>query len=253
MMSWEQDLQQRREWCWNYGVHHRERLVETYMAQRGLKKRPFLADIIDELIEDIQEARLVEAVLPLDRFAQTERCGGRVVVTINSRIDQIPGVKDAAGVAYEAKWHESLHIDRDMGRPAPPAPWLKAPSGAALQPVATVVCRSMGRKGTLAEREREFIAETAGLAASIAGADLERCSSFREFQCRTADGGDLGWIGWELMRRTAMFLGVNRSALVKYLQQRGLIRIVERDGARRLIASPQRVQGPGGFEWARLD
>lgn len=85
-----------------------------YLDKHELKERPFLKDVIDEIVEDIQHARLREAVLRLDTFGQTQMVNGRIEVTINSRIAEMPGVKDAAGVAYVSKWHESWHVEHDI-------------------------------------------------------------------------------------------------------------------------------------------
>jgi hypothetical protein len=254
MTTWPLELQQRREWCWNYGVQHRETLLREYMARKGLTTRPFLVDVIDELIEEIQGARLTEGVLPLDRFAQTERRNGRIVVTINSRISAIPGVRDAEGVAYVGKWHESIHIPRDFATSPALAPWqqpLRSAEG--LDDRQTIVCRSTKLGATRRERDREFIAETAALAAAISGRDLERSPDYQQFRARAADGGDIGPIAWKLLRGAAQFIGVNRTALKKYLEQRGHIQVDMRDGRERLIAAPQRIVMPGKVGWRCLD
>jgi len=75
-----------------------------------------MKDVIDDLIEDVQGARLLEDVLPLDRFAQAEIVDNRVVVTINKRVMDMPGVKNVTGVALVSKCHESIHIARDFRR-----------------------------------------------------------------------------------------------------------------------------------------
>jgi hypothetical protein len=254
MTAWALELQQRREWCWNYGVQHREALLREYIARRGLTKRPFLAAVIDELIEDIQGARLTEAVLPLDRFAQTECRNGRIVVTINSRIPEIPGVLDVEGVAYVAKWHESIHIPRDFAPSPSLAPWQHPlMSAAGRDNSQTIVCRSTKLGATRRERDREFIAETAALAAAICGHDLEYSTDYQKFRWRAADGGDIGPIAWKLLAGAAEFIGVNRTVLVKYLELRGFVRVELYQGRRRLIAAPQRIVKPGKVEWRCLD
>src|SRR5579862_2260795 len=68
----------RRREHWPDGIAHREWLVHEVMHRCGLKTRPFVKDIIDEAITDVQEARLREDVLPLDRYGQTEVIEGRV-------------------------------------------------------------------------------------------------------------------------------------------------------------------------------
>ncbi|MDP6495960.1 MAG: hypothetical protein QGI09_11220, partial [Dehalococcoidia bacterium] len=99
--------------CWDLGVRHRETLLQVYMERNRLKHRPFLKNVIDDLLEDVQGVRLREEVLPLDTYARTEFVAGRVEVSINSRISEIPGVKDSRGVAHVAKWHESIHVEHD--------------------------------------------------------------------------------------------------------------------------------------------
>jgi hypothetical protein len=115
MTSANRSLDTRRANAWGLGILHRERLLRGYMDTKGLVERPLLKNVVDELIEEVQGARLRDEVLPLDRFAQTELVRGRAVVSINSRLADIPGVKDAAGVGYVAKWHESVHVERDLG------------------------------------------------------------------------------------------------------------------------------------------
>jgi hypothetical protein len=230
-----------RDDAWAFGIAHRERLVRRYMETHGLNERPFLKEIVDELIEEIQEARLIEGVLPLDRFAQTERDRGRVIVTVNSRIAEIPGVKDAAGVAYAAKWHESIHVDRDM------TPSSGASDGQQLSffneapDYHLIVCRAVGRGRTLPPIE--VFAETAGLAASIAEADLLRCPPFLRFRALAEQGGDLGGRGWQFLYRCAEAIGVNISALVRYFEQRGLCRVERSGGKSRLIADAPLIRG----------
>jgi hypothetical protein len=230
-----------RDDAWAFGIAHRERLVRRYIETRGLDTRPFLKDIVDELIEEIQEARLIEGVLPLDRFAQTERDRGRVVVTVNSRIAEIPGVKDAAGVAYAAKWHESIHVDQHM-TPAPDdRDGQQLPLFGDTPDHRLIVCRAVGRGRRLPPIE--VFAETAGLAAAIAEADLLRCSHFLRFRALAEQGGDLGGRGWQFLYRCAEAIGVNISALVRYFEQRGLCRVERSGGKARLIADARLIRG----------
>jgi hypothetical protein len=262
MARWYSSLEAKRAECWRLGIEHREALVPQYMQMRGLRARPFLKEMIDDLIQDVQNARLVEGPLPLDTYAQTEPEDGRVLITINSRIPKMRRVKDVAGVVLVTKCHESIHVPSMLpaagGTTRPQA--VLPGFGVQLSPI--IVCRrsasqrdesgqpaperprfgeplSHTRVAEPAEAEREFVAENAGLAMAIAGPDLVRCTSFLEFRQRAAAGGDLGPGGWSLLYATAECIGVNISALVRYFEQRGLIRIVEDAGRRRVVAAPQ--------------
>ena len=105
-------------------------------------------------------------------------------------------------------------------------------------------CRQFGRPPEHAspvdpeESEREFIAENAGLALAIAGADLARCEAWRELEGLATKGGDLGGRGWRLLYATAEAIGVNPPALLRYFGHRGWFHIKEDRGRRRLIAAP---------------
>ena len=246
MRPYGQSRQGKLRQCWDLGVQHRETLLKQYMEANQLTERPFLKDVIDDLIEEVQQARLREDILPLDTYAQTEVDRGRVMVTINSRIADIPGVKDAAGVAYIGKWHESMHVARDMDVGTAHAERHLTPfPGFEVGAPRLIVCRST-RPADRAIAEREFVAENAAIAAAIAGADLRRCDAFLEFRRLAARGGDLGGLGWRLLYRTAEAIGVNISALVTYLEQRGFIIVAPGGGKQRLLAVPQLL---GGTEW----
>ena len=69
----------------------------------------------EDIIEDPLGARLMVEPLPLDRFAQSEMVNGRAIITVNSRISEMPKVKDVQGFSYVAQWHEVEHVDRDLG------------------------------------------------------------------------------------------------------------------------------------------
>jgi hypothetical protein len=229
-----------------FGIRLREDLVERYMNDHRLRERPFLKDVVDDLIEEVQGARLREEVLLTDRFAQTEAVGGRLIVTINTRIAEIEGMKDPAGVANVAKWHESVHIERDMDFfSSHPKRFQPSLPGFGVQTPKLVVCRGILAL-TPQTADREFFAENAGVAAAIAGADLARCAPFLQFSRLATEGGDLGSLGWSLLYKTAELIGVNITALSKYFQQRGLFRIEQEEGRRRVIAAPQLF---GGLEW----
>jgi hypothetical protein len=216
------------------------------MMENALNERPFLKDIVDDLIRDIQHARLREDVLPLDRYAQSEVIGGRVEVTVNSRIAEIPGVRYASGTGYVAKWHESIHVSLDLAvvrknsfsQAQCPLP------GFEVEPPQIIVCRTVAPASS-ADAEREFIAENAGLAAAIAQADLERSSAFVRFQRLVSDGLEHGGDAWRLLYDASDDVGVNITALVRYSEQRGLFRVTE-NGRRRIIAAPRLF---GGMEW----
>jgi hypothetical protein len=236
--AWQRE---RFEEAWRFGTDHREALVGRLMARSGRRERPLLKEIIDEVIEEEQGARLLKQVLPLDTYAQTELVGGRAVVTVNSRIPEMPGVKDAAGARHVALWHESVHIPRDILPAAQAAAGAQATlPGFEVDVPRVVVCKTRKPLGP-AERAREFFAENAAQAAAIAAADLQRCGAYAEYQRRLARGGDLGRYGWALLYGIAAFIGVNITALCGYFEQRGLHRVEEVHGRRRLVASPQLI------------
>lgn len=232
-------LDRKRKESWNLGIEHREALVSQYMTRRAIQERPFLKDVVDDLIEEVQGARLRVEVLPLDTFGQTEAVNGRIEVSINSRIAKMPGVKDAAGVSHVTKWHESLHIERDLAMNPSDSPYLQLGfPGIDSQLPRLIVCRNTRSNDSIIA-EREFIAENAAVAAAIASSDLNRCPAFVRFRRLAVKGGDLGSTGWQLLYQTAGDIGVNITALVSYFERRGLYRIESHDGKRSLIANPQ--------------
>jgi hypothetical protein len=239
----------KREDCWAIGVRHRERLVAEFMSRTGLQVRPFLKNMIDDLIEDVQGARLREEVLPLDRFAQTELVDGRVVVSVNTRIADVPRAKDIAGIVYISKWHESIHVDRDFVEDSGDGERKDARPVADVNRSRLIVCRSTGgRRG--AQPPWEFVAENAALAAAIAGPDLARSRAFFRFQRLAAQRGDLGSRAWAALYEICEDIGVNIAALVRYFDHLGICHVVE-DGNRRRLYAP-----PGPFkelEWWRPD
>lgn len=235
-------IEQRRAMCWPMGIQHREMLLRAHMDRNGLSERPFLKDVVDDIIEEVQHARLLQGVLPLDTFGQTTVVGGRIEVTINSRIAEMPGVKDAAGVAYVSKWHESWHVEHDMEAGVAEAQRMQQllPGLDAVMPK-LIVCRST-RPLEPIDIQREFVAENAALAAAIAGPDLARCSEFLRFRRLAPDGGKLQSSAWQLLYKTAEVIGVNITALVRYCQQRGLFYVVQYEG---IIANPSL----GAVDW----
>jgi hypothetical protein len=236
-------LEAQRPFCWQVGVQHREALVARYMARKRLAERPLLKEIVDELIEEIQGARLREGMLPLDRFAQTEVVNGRAEITINKRIAKMPGVKEPGRVANVAKWHESMHVALDVkgpprrqGRPA------TLPLGLQVEGPQPTLCRTAIWTGHEVS-PREFIAEAAGLAAAIADADLQRCVSYVNFLQHASTGGNLGPVGWRLLYSVSAVIGVNITALVRYLEQHELCRLVARGDQTRLLGVRRPFRG----------
>jgi hypothetical protein len=218
------------------------------MERNRLKHRPFLKNVIDDLLENVQGVRLREEVLPLDTYAQTEFVAGRVEVSINSRISDVPGVKDPGGVAYVAKWHESIHVEFDTNldgaRQAGDQECLPGLVGEAPR---TIACRRV--EGGFDDRlAMEFRAENAGLAAAIAIQDLERCEPYSEWRRLLAQGGDVSKPGWTLLYSIAGEIGVNPSALVKLYGQLGVLAVLDSSEGRRLIATTSLV---GEEDWIR--
>jgi hypothetical protein len=235
-------LAARRTEAWRIGVELRERLLASFMEMDGLRERPLLKDVLDDLVQDVQDARLLDQVLPLDRYAQSEILGQRIVVTVNTRIAEIPGVKDAAGVRTLAVAHEAVHIDQDLDPTQIDRDvQLMLPDLDVTEP-RVIVCRTAGGAGRVGQPAQEFRAENAALAMAIALPDLQRCAAFVAFQRRAADGGDLGGAGWRLLYQTAEFVGVNISALVTYFTHRGLCYVEANGGRQRLMAAPRLLE-----------
>jgi hypothetical protein len=209
-------------------------LVVEYMRRNNLQDQPFLKNLVDDLIEEIQGARLLRGALPLDRFAQTEMSGDRIEVTINSRIPEMTKVKDAPGVELISKFHESLHVDRDFKVSARPQ---------------LIVCRSASvRNGRVPLHE--FVAENAALSAAIAATDLVRSRGFLRFQRLAAARGDLGRRGWDALYEVCAEIGVNISALVRYFGHLGLCQVIDDGNSRHLYVAP----GPfRELQWWRPD
>ena len=207
------------------------------MAESRVTERPFLKEIIDDFIEEPQGARVLEGVLPRDTFGQTEAVKGKIEVTINNRFAEMSNVKDAYGVAYMTKWHESIHIEHDIS----PGISEGEPRQLGLPGIEgdiprLIVCRGV-KSGDREIAEREFIAENAAIAAAIAGPDLLRCEGFLEFRRLAAQGGDLGSYGWKLLYRTSEAIGVNITAVVRYFTHLGFIWVEDPNGRKRLIAN----------------
>ncbi len=206
----------RRNEAYRLGVGLRERLLADFMAMDGLRERPLIKHVIEDLVQDVQGARLREDVLPLDRFAQSEVINGRAVVTINTRIAEMARVKDPAGVRIVAIGHEAVHVDQHLN-PSPSssvAEQLVLPE-LDLEVPQVIMCRSAGGAGRAGQPAQEFLAENAALAMTIALPDLQRCAAFAAFQRLAGDGGDLGGAGWQLLYQVAEFVGVNITALLR--------------------------------------
>jgi len=223
-----------RQYAWEFGVQHREGLVAKYIQQMGLLERPMLKDIAVDLIEEVQQARVLFEVLPMDTYGQTEKFNGRVVVSVNSRIREMEGVLDANGVAQVTTWHESIHVARDMGHGVN-REYSEQLSLFGDEPIKPrlIVCRRHTSNGTSFDHA-EFFAEHAARAAAIAGPDLLLVDEFEDFE-HLADRADE--VPWSLLYRIATGVGVNRNAFVRYFEHLGLIRIDR--FSRRVFGNPK--------------
>ncbi len=229
------NLLARRREAWHLGIEHREDLMRVFMTCRRLDRRPLLKDVTDELLEEVQGVRLRSEVLPLDVFAQSEVIGQRIEVSVNNRLNEMEGIRDTSGVAFVAKWHESIHVLRDL-RPKGSADTQLRLGGLEDAIQRQIVCRRTGAGQALNVDEREFFAENAGLAAAIAMPDLKLSPAFQEFTLLTERGGDITTPGWNLLAQSAADIGVNRAALFKYLNQLGLLLREQQTGKQHLIA-----------------
>jgi hypothetical protein len=163
-------------------------------------------------------------------------------VTVNSLTGKIPGVKDEAGVQNVAKFHEAVHVDRDLPE-LKAGPQLSFPNFA---PPTRIVCHrgfnrwkppsSPSRPGIAGDYSlREFWAEEAGRAAAISYQALARSEAFRAYKRLTQMGsGAANGERGRLLRRAAEDIGVNISALVKQLELEDRI-IVQKEGGRQVI------------------
>ena len=220
----------RRE-AWRFGRSVRDDLLAAYARAYG-EASPPPATIGGELLTDFLGARLAYDALPLTVFAKTAWDEDRALVTVNSRLGEIPGVKDAEGVTNVAIWHEIMHVERDLPalRPGPQAAF------AGMQPGRTIACYRDGRGGGLHGRElrREVFAEEAGRAAAISWPHLLRADGFRDFMDLANRGPASGRAGWPPLYRAAEAIGVNISALVRQLEAEGFV-LVDRSGDRPLL------------------
>jgi len=228
--------------AWKYGRALRNQLVSRYREEYGVEAPPPPALIVDELLTDFMEASLTFDPLPLEIYAQTKWKNGRALVTINSLTGKMTGVKDAMGVQNVAKFHEVVHVDRDLAE-LNSGPQLHMPE---LGPPAKIVChRGFGQMPPSSTQRnprtpgnasrREFWAEEAGRAAAVSYEALARSDAFRAF-IRLRQVGSVAANGerWTLLYQAAEDIGVNISALVKQLGLEGQI-VVQKEGGRQVI------------------
>ena len=220
----------RRE-AWQFGRGLRDALLADYARAYGEPGRP-PALIGGELLTDFLGARLAYDALPLTVFAQTAWDEDRALVTVNSRMREIPGVKDAEGVAHVAIWHEIVHVQRDLPalRRGPQAAF------AGMHPSAPIACSRDPRAGGLhgTELRREVFAEGAGRGAAVSWPHLRRAAGFRDFLDLATRGRASRTAGWRPLYRAAAAIGVNISALVTQLEVEGFL-IVDRSGDRPVL------------------
>lgn len=223
------------------GVEQRDALMLQYMTLYGLTERPFLKRVFRELIGEYLGARIINAPLPMDRYAQTEVEHDRPLITINSLIGRMANVKDSHGVGHVAAWHEGLHVLADIERRDLP-PLTELPRGLEDQTSSPLLC-SAGPTRLTGWTLREQAIDMAALAASIADADLRRCQNYLNFLQYAAGGGELGALGWQLLTSIANVIGVNRTALCRYFEQHGLCRVDTWGGKTRLIGTAPPFRG----------
>jgi hypothetical protein len=237
--SW---LVRHRGALWAIGVEHREALMTKYMLFYSLTQRPMLKTVFREVIGEVQEVRILDGPLPMDRFAQTEIVDGYPEITINSLIGRMPRVKDPHGIGHVAAWHESIHIPVDVEwRYLPPNTYLI--SGLEGSTSSPLLCAATGVSPHRWSLHEQAI-ETAALAAAVADADLRRCHNYLNFLELASWGGDMGPLGWQLLASISAVIGVNRTALRRYFEQHGICRLLDDAGEHRLIGTQQPF---GGF------
>lgn len=227
--------------AWAFGRAHRNQLIERYQERYGIENPPPPAQIVDELLTDFLDVDLRFDPLPEDRYAQVEVIDGRVTVTVNKLTADIPGVVDADGVQNVAKFHESIHVVRDVGvlkeRQQFRLTGFDAPD--------RVVCpregfyRSWDREVT----RREFWAEEAGRAAAVCHASLNRSPSFTTLMERRPSEQIPNGEAWKLLYQAAADIGVNSSALVKQLEAEGRIAVSSENGRQVLRVQPMLSEG----------
>jgi hypothetical protein len=200
-----------------------------HMARRQLTRRPLLKDVWRALIEDVQDVRVIDGPLPMDRYAQTEvTASGHPLITINTLIGRMPLVKHPERIRLVAGLHESMHIPADVERRDLP-PLSDLPSGLEVSTSSPLLCAATSEASdswTL----REQAIEAAALAASVPDFDLKQGSAYLNFLQYCSWGGDPDGIGWRLLCQVSASIGVNVTALARYFEQHGLCRRVMRAG-----------------------
>ena len=224
-----------REQAWAFGRRLRDDLLSRYQHEYDLAVPPPPAKIVDELLTDFLHAELQYLPLADDRFAETRWENGKAVVRVNTLTACIPGVKDAEGVQNVGKWHEAVHVVRDLPdlRVAPQA------CLPGLEVAREIACYRSGRRLTpLNDWEREVFAEEAGRAAAVSMSALARSEAFRRLPHvgRRSLGPAPG--AWPLLYQAAQDIGVNISSLVKQLSLEGWIAVVKEEGRERVYVQP---------------
>ena len=227
-------LRRERQQAWAFGCDLRDSLLRQYQQECGSSTPPPPALIAGELLTDFLGVRLTYDELPLDRYAETRLIDGRPHISINDRIAEMPNVKDADGVANVAKWHEGMHVVRDLSA------LREGPQGMlpGIEVERKIVCyRTPPSKLTSAiETNREWFAEEAGRAAAVSLAALKRTDPFQRLM--TWRGEMPRATGWGLLYAAAEAIGVNISALVTQLGAEGLIALIPEDGKNRAYVQP---------------
>ena len=235
-------VRKRRMEAWAFGREVRDALLADYRREYGLDAAPAPALIIGELLTDFLKVGLKCDPLPRHIFAQTEWINGEAVVTVNALSGLIPGVRDAAGVDNVGKWHEAIHIVRDLEIVRAERP--EALPGFDAPPL--IAChRAGGGSLTPDSRAREFWAEEAGRAAAVSFEALALSQAFQTL-CRTASEGS-GPVprGFPLLYDAAEDIGVNITALVKQLTLEGWIVVTEESGRQVVYVQPRLDQPVG--------
>ena len=232
-------LRRERERAWADGRELRDSLLRQYEAEYGVAVSPAPALIVDELLTDFLHVKLTYDEMPLDRYAETRLTDGRPHISINDRIHEIQGVKDAQGVANVAKWHEATHAVRDLSA------LREGPQGMlpGIEVERKIVCyRTPSTLTSAIEKNREWFAEEAGRAAAVSLAALKLTDAFQRLV--TWRGEMPRGTGWRLLYTAAETIAVNISALVTQLSAEGLITLVREDGNERVYVQPALLDQP---------
>lgn len=224
-----------------HGRALRDALLAQFADEYGLQSTPPPALIVDELITDLLGAELRRLPLPDDRFAQTQVIGGRVVVTVNSLAGAFEGVKYPDLVENVAKWHEVVHIDRDL-QALDRGPQL-ALEGLGPPPLVACYRRVAGDRAD----SRESFAEDAGRAGAVSYRHLFDTQPFRELVRLGSRRTDrpLRGEGWRLLYGAAEAIYVNPSALVTQLRFDGWITVERHGDAAGLLLQPALLASVG--------